>query len=574
MKRKKKNKTAKYVMRAWKKPFSQGLWSKIPDALREQFWALPLEERVQLAPQFAAIAASLGLTDDGKAALALVSEDRDLVAEQTTKLAACVGERRLKTARLCDSIREFHLNRQLHGCGSTSAYLRNTDARLGMSSASFSFLASAGKGYRLYGEELRNGIDGEEGVEESFLAKSLAKLAIYHKIRAAREPKEVLHGFKVYSYAIFRRLEFTAEPFVTFTAEDAKAEEIAKVAQAEAEKADPLAGEPTKAKVSSKRRRLPSLDETGPKSPCELAIRQIIARSGQVHILSTALPEAFTDIDSRLDHWRQSIDEGNRLHYRNGVTPESEKDILASRVALDIEDYIRAINTGIAANRRTLAILVARLRDEPFFYPRWHDEHNSFAAYANQVLGIGEELRDLIRIGRNLIRFPSVLEGQTGFGTDTHFFSLRYIDRAMAKHGSDVALIRARIKSLTTREFAEFARDPYYDKRGSLRALSAKKEARVVELLCEVNNLFEQGRAVKVIEILTESERGYLANILSAAENTLQTKAILASELSSVSEEMANSTAEASTGTAVSPLTLAPIAQGEPAKEAQLDNAA
>jgi len=243
-------------------------------------------------------------------------------------------------------------------------------------------------------------------------------------------------------------------------------------------------------------------------------------------------------------------------------------------VALDIEDYIRAINTGIAANRRTLAILVARLRDEPFFYPRWHDEHNSFAAYANQVLGIGEELRDLIRIGRNLIRFPSVLEGQTGFGTDTHFFSLRYIDRAMAKHGSDVALIRARIKSLTTREFAEFARDPYYDKRGSLRALSAKKEARVVELLCEVNNLFEQGRAVKVIEILTESERGYLANILSAAENTLQTKAILASELSSVSEEMANSTAEASTGTAVSPLTLAPIAQGEPAKEAQLDNAA
>jgi hypothetical protein len=144
----------------------------------------------------------------------------------------------------------------------------------------------------------------------------------------------------------------------------------------------------------------------------------------------------------------------------------------------------------------------------------------------------------------------------------------------MAKHGSDVALIRARIKSLTTREFAEFARDPYYDQRGSLRALSAKKEERVVELLCDVNNLIEQGRAVKVIEILTESERGYLADILSAAENTLQTKAILASELSSVSEEIANSTAEAPTATAESPLTLTPIAQGEPAKEAQLDNAA
>jgi hypothetical protein len=570
--KKAKKKQKKYTMQSWKKPFSKGLWTKIPKALQEQFWALPLEERVQLAPQFAAIATSLGLTDDGEAALALVSEDRDLVVEQATKLAAYVGARRLKTARLCDSIRELHLNRQLHGCGSSSAYLRNTDTRLGMSSSAFSFLASAGKGYRLFGDELRNGVDGEEGVDESFLAKSLAKLALYHKVRVARGPKEALHGFKVYSFAVFRRLEFTAEPFVTFTAEDAKAEEIAKAAQAE--KAALLAGEPTKAKASSKRRRLPSLEEAGPKGPYELAIRRIIARGDQVHLLSTALPEALIDVESRLAHWRQSIDEGNRLHYRNGATPESEEAILASKVALDIEDYIRSINTGIAANRRTLAILVARLRDEPFFYPRWHNEHNSFAAYANQVLGIGEELRDLIRIGRNLIRFPSVLEGQTGFGTDVHFYSLRYIDRAMAKHGSDVALIRARIKSLTTREFAEFARDPYYDQRGSLRALPSKKEARVVELLCEVNNLLEQGRAVKVIEILTESERGYLADILSAAENTLQTKAVLASELSSVSEEMANNTAEAPTATAESPLTLTPIAQGEPAKEAQLDNAA
>jgi hypothetical protein len=331
------------------------------------------------------------------------------------------------------------------------------------------------------------------------------------------------------------------------------------------------------AKKSSKRRRLPSLDEVGAKSPYELAIRRIMAHGGQVHILSSSIPETLADVESRLAHWRQSIDEGNRLNFRDGVTPDSEKDILASKVALDIEDYIRAVTSGIAANRRTLAILVARLRDEPFFYPRWHDEYNSFTGYANQVLGIGEELRDLIRVGRNLIRFPSILEGQSGFGTDTHFYSLRYLGQAMANHGSQVALIRTRLKTLTTREFAEFARDPHYDARGSLRALTSKKEARIVELLCEVNNLLDQGRTVKVVEILAESERDYLAAILSAAENTLQAKALAASALAPTPDASAPTfEVEKAPADSIPTLALAPqsAAIREDAKAEELDKAA
>jgi hypothetical protein len=508
-------KSRKNTMRSWRKPFSKGLWSKIPEVLRKQFWELPLEDRVQLAPQFAAVAISLGLTDDGEAALALVSEDRGLVVEQTAKLAGNIAMRKLKVARLCDRIRELRLHRQIHGCGSQSAYLRNIDARLGMSRASFSFLASAGRGDRLYGDELRKGVEGEAGVDESVIARSLAKLAIYDRVQKARGSKEALRGFKVYSYQKFRRLEFTENPEITYTVKDYLAEQAA--LQSDNHVAAP-----------AKRRGIPSLDEVGSRSAFELDIRRIFGRGGHVHILSSAMPEALADIDARLDGWRRHIDEENRLHFREGATPLTEEDILASDVALDIEDYIRSIHVGIAANRRTLAILVARLRDEPFFYPRWHEKHNSFTAYAWQVLGIGEELRDLIRIGRNLIRFPSILEGQNGFGTDTHFFSLRYLDQAMANHHSDIALIRARLRSLTTREFAEFARDPYYDKRGSLRRLSAKKEARVVELLCDVNSLIEQGRAVKIIEVLAGAERGQLALMLATAERTLEAKALAA----------------------------------------------
>lgn len=550
-------KSKKNTMRSRSKPFSKGLWTKIPAVLREQFWELPLEDRIQLAPQFAAVAISLGLTDDGEAALALVSEDRSLVVEQTTKLAGNIAMRKLQVARLCDRLRELRLHRQIHGCGSQSAYLRNVDARLGMSRSAFSFLASAGRGDRLFGDELRNGVDGEAGVDESIIARSLAKLAIYDRVRKARDPKEALHGFKIYSYQKFRRLEFTENPEITYTAQDYLAERAA--LQSDNHVAAPV-----------KRRSIPSLDEVGPRSALELDIRRIIGRGGQVHILSSAMPEALADIDSRLDSWRWRIDEGNRLHFREGIVPLTEEDIFESKVALDVEDYIRSIYVGIAANRRTLAILVARLRDEPFFYPRWHEKYNSFAAYAWQVLGIGEEVRDLIRIGRNLIRFPSILEGQTGFGTDTHFYSLRYLDQAMANHGANVALIRARLKSFTTREFAEFARDPQYDKRGSLRRLSAKKEARVVELLCEANNLIAQGRAVKIIEVLAEAECGQLRQMLAEAERMLEAKALTA-VASTVSVETPPSDS-------MPALTLAPAlaekAAGSDTKEEAIDKAA
>lgn len=554
MKKKQKNR-----MKSWNKCFSKGLWKKVPDALREQFWALPLEERIQLAPQFAEVAYSLGLTDDGLAAIALVSEDGSFVAEQTKKLASYVGERRFKVARLCDNIRENNRYRQLHGCGSASAYLRNTDARLGMSASAFSFLAASGKGYRLFGKELLEGIDGEAGVDESVLWKSLAKLAIYPKIRKVRTAKEALRGFKAYSFQKFRRFEFTDDPDIIHTAKDF----LAEMAAFQNDKVDTD-------KAPLKRRKLPSLDEIGPRSQYELAIRRIIARGGQVHILSSSMPEALEEIDSRLDHWRQSIDEGNRLHFRKQLNSDIEGDILESKVALDIEDYIRAIHSGIAADRRTLAVLVARLRDEPFFFPRWHNDYNSFAAYADQVLGIGEELRDLIRIGRNLIRFPSFLEGQSNFGTDAHFYSLRYLDQAMAKHSAQVGLIRTRLRALTTREFAEFARDPYYDQRGSTHKLTSKKEERVTELLCEVNNFVEQGHAVKIIELLDEKEVEYLSNLLSATENTLQVKA-MAAELIADNKETPTSSAEPT-------LALAPSAQSEAAldlgDETQLDKAA
>jgi hypothetical protein len=488
--------------------FSKGLWTKIPKVLEDKFWSLPLEERVKLAPQFAEVAKSLGLTDDGEAAIALVSEDCKFVVTQTTKLSRDINRHKRLIARCSDLLMESHLNRQIHGCGSNSAYLRHVDSRIGMCSSSFAFSASVGKGDRLFSGELRAGVDGEPGVDDDFINKSLSKLTVYGKVRDARGPKEALRGFKTLGFEAFRRLQYSAEPYVTVKAASAAAKQAKRLAE--------------KSVDASSRRDLPAPLDAGPKSPFELTIRRIITRGGIVHILSSTLPDALAISESKLAEWRAFIDEANRQHFRSEYAIGAEDGILKSRVALDIEDYIRKSFADMAANRRTLAILVARLRDEPFFYQRWHHKHNSFARYAREVLGIGEELRDLLRIGRNLLRFPCFLEGQVGFDTDICFYSLRYLDQAMANHGSKVELIRTRLKTLSSREFAEFARDPQYDQCGSLRRLSSKKEARVVELLAEVNNLIAQGRTVRVIEILAESERGQAALLLAEAERALE----------------------------------------------------
>ena len=519
--------------------FSKGLWAKVPKVLERQFRDLPLEQRVKLAPQFAEIAKSLGLTDDGEAAIALITEDRNCIVTQTTKLSRDINRRKLVIARCCDLMVENHLNRQVHGLGSDSAYLRHTDARIGTRPSSFSFSASAGKGYRLFSAELRTGIDGEPGVDEDFLAKSLAKLAIYGKVREAREPKEALRGFKTLGFEAFRRLQYSAEPYVTVTAASAAAKQAKRLAE--------------KVVDASSRCGIPSLLEQGPRSPFDLDLRRIIARGGIPLVLSSTLPDALASVQSRLAEWRTSIDEANRLHFREENVLSAEDGILKSRVALDIEDYIRKSFAGMAANRRTLAILVARLRDEPFFYPRWHNKHNSFALYAREVLGIGEELRDLLRIGRNLLRFPCFLEGQTGFDTDVCFYSLRYLDQAMANHRSQVELIRTRLSTLSSREFAEYQKDPHYDEHGSLRRLSAKKEALVVELLAEVNNLIAQGRAVKVIEILKESERAQVATLLAEAEQALEVQltiepSVPVSSAEAIATDVASTDAPTSSG--------------------------
>jgi hypothetical protein len=141
----------------------------------------------------------------------------------------------------------------------------------------------------------------------------------------------------------------------------------------------------------------------------------------------------------------------------------------------------------------------------------------------------------------------------------------------MVTHHDNIELIRARLRTLTTREFAQFASDPLFDQRGSTRLLTKKQVECYSELRAEMQHLLAQGYAVKVVELYTAPEKNNVMVILSEAEKAFE------AQTASSAVELSSSEAEApvvgAEGTpAQSTLTLAAPAQSEDTPEVTMEN--
>ena len=490
--------------------FSEQFLEKMPRLVRAEYESLPPEERAQFAPEIAKISAALGFTSNMDAAFAMVSTDGRLLETSARDLHTGNSLALLRLAVECSFLKDKRLSTQIHGCPTPAAYRREVDNRIDLSPRRFNDLAASGDAFRLRYEELLNGVDGEPGIPLVDLARSITKLPHYEAVRKRVGPKEAIRAMVKYSYVDFKGFARRDDPWVTVTA----AEVTAKLSGAQAEKAV----QPP-AKVVP--RHLPEVH-----SEFERQLLRGVQFGRDLCIASSDRSEALDYVEADIRRYRKNIDAQNRDHFGGsplgiGTSHPLNEDLLTSRNAFDLEEYIRKGIANMAADRWTVTILVARLRYEDQFQPRWNFEHGAFSVYARVVLGIGEELRDLLRVGRNLLKYPFFLEGQEGLNTDNAFYSFRYVDLAMEKHANDVDLIRARLRSLTTREFAEFARDPLFDERGLKKSLTIKQEECYTKLLNELNNQLALGRSVKIIEILTEGERGKIATLIGDAESAL-----------------------------------------------------
>ena len=442
----------------------------------------------------------------------MVSTDGRLLETSARDLHTGNNLALLRLAIDCSFLKEERLSTQIHGCPTPAAYRRQVDNRIDMSPRRFNDLAASGDTFRARYEELLNGVDGEPGIPLDDLARSITKLPYYEAARKRVDPKEAIRAMAKYSYA---RLQGVCAPRRSLGDRDSGRGRRQARGYLQAEKAV----QPPAKSVAP--RHLPEVH-----SENERRLLHGVQFGRDLFIASSERSEALDSLESDIRKYREDINSKNSDHFGGsplglGTEYPLNEDLLTSRNAFDLEECIRKGIANMAADRWTVAILVARLRYEDQFKPRWNYEHGSFSVYARVVLGIGEELRDLLRVGRNLLKYPFFLEGQQGLNTDNAFYSFRYVDLAMEKHENNVDLIRARLRSLTTREFAEFARDPLFDERGSKKRLTLKQEERYSKLLDELNHELSLGRSVKIIEILTEGERSKVATLIADAEADL-----------------------------------------------------
>ena len=161
---------------------------------------------------------------------------------------------------------------------------------------------------------------------------------------------------------------------------------------------------------------------------------------------------------------------------------------------------------------------MARLESEAVFRAGWWKVYRSFARYAREKFGIEDELRDLLRVGRNILKYPVFFYGDQALDTDVAFMSLRFIDIAMATYHNNVALIRSRIATLSCREFAEFARDASFEERHASKAISWRQEEVLNGYFAQIALNQDLGKSVKVVEVLADYEIPHVDRFIREAK--------------------------------------------------------
>lgn len=537
--------------------FGDRFRERLERQLQTRFESLRPDELATIRPEAAALAKSLGFSGDGDTGLMLFTSSPGFIAttvrEKHTRTSIAI----LKSAIELSFLREQGISRQIQGGASTADFDRTSDQRLELSAARCSYLVAGGDVYRRSHKELLGGVDGEPGIPLEDLSRMFGKLRLYPEVKARVGEKRAIAAMKTMTFRQFKAFRFTDDPDIRVTAPTPAAKQ---------------AGRPETTSKSVQGGRA-VVQPPEPQTPLECELRRAVQNSYPVYLAYSQHPQVIEGLDNAIQAWRDSVNEETRRLYAQSpalglaTSFPLNDDLLTCRNGVELQDRVRVAFRDLGADRRTVAVGVARLADEPDFRSYWNYGNARFSTWAQFSLGIGEELRDLLRVGRNLIRYPYFLEGQIGFDSDNAFYSLRFIAQAMVTHNNNVELIRARLRTLTTREFAQFASDPLFEQRGSSRPLTRKQVERYSELRAEMQHLLAQGNAVKVVDLYTAPEKNNVMALLSEIEKAVEAQtASPAIELSSVAAEAPVTGAEDKP--AESTLTLAAKAPSETTPEA------
>lgn len=437
-----------------------------------------------------------------------VSNDFHHIVRAILRLKGVYGLAELGVMIFLDKIISSGLYKKLYLCSSHTAFFAECEEYIGYLPSKARDFQLRGMNFRAHWEDLVKGVGAETGMPlEELAARHLTKLRLYQDAIAQFDREETLRLFKSLTFREFAaRIKAAKNP-----------EPIARPAKSE-KKA-------TTTKDANNTGR--TLDDIKDLTPVQIKCLRILTRGGTIHILASSSQDIIDRAIVRLAQNRQGYNEETRKEI--GHKPYNPNNPLAINQALwsaynpfEMIDRIRAGIALVAPQRRTVAILLYRLASEPQFRPIWKKPYpgkqfTAFSAFVADILGMGEEYRDYLRVGKNLARHHYILDGLDDTSTDAMFFSLRYLEDAVRTHNGDVSFIRNRLQTLSSREFALFARDPNFELNTIVCKLSRKVDERFTSIATSIDSLKEQYSAVDVIELFGNKERSLVQSYLDEA---------------------------------------------------------
>ncbi|MDR2815158.1 MAG: hypothetical protein LBB62_00415, partial [Proteiniphilum sp.] len=393
-------------------------------------------------------------------------------------------------------------------CRSPSEFFHRNGETMGISPSSTRDYYKRGIAFLRYRKDILEGVDDIPGIPlNEFVSHHMSKLTLYERAVAKLGRKEALWNLKL-TFREFQKMLSTKNPT----------------------NKKPLKTLPEKnlsANSISPREIIHEVHETQKKmildlnlAPNEKRLLRIIAKNGIIYIIKKLTEEQVNLLETRLHQRRLQVFERNLKCVPLGapnnsidpLNPLAISDELYSLTNIDeIILRIRASIALVAPARRTIAIMVFRLYSErpQWKHPRNGVDYSSFRDFAMEELGLGEDYRDYIAVGRVLKDYYYFLDGLSDIETEDVFLKLRHLPDALKTHKGNEPLVLARLRSLSVREFKLFSLEPDFEILFS-KKLTKKQLDKFFEWLNRTRPLFHSvvpcNTSIDFIEIYHRTE--------------------------------------------------------------------
>jgi hypothetical protein len=420
--------------------------------------------------------------------LALTTSDFNSVVSVIKKLARKVGLAELGAmVLLAIAVDDTYF---LHKNGyKNEAHFFKTNADLMQISASCARdFATRGRIFLRYRLDILNGIEDIEGISLENLANTcLAKLTYYEKAVEKFGNKQALIYLKTLSFRDFKKV-LLSEASKVRSSKKEKGQKESK--QLEYDLLLKELGLMPNHKRLLKIKAKGGIPVTIPRYLTDYQVSLIESRYRE-HRIKT-IRDNYESRWRRWDHYKPMSPDNplkvDDLSFSNGVvfekivatredymekvcwTPDEPRQRFENQI-WDYGDIVLRIRAGISQiqpARRTIAVLLFKLVNERAFKGKWKKprdgvEYKSFGDFAIEELGLRENYRDYLAVGKVLKEYHYFLDHLSDVDTEETFLKLRYLPDALKTHKFDEYLVLARLRSLSVREFKRFSIDPDFE---------------------------------------------------------------------------------------------------------------